>query len=231
MMIRKTALGGLLAFLLILSLGLWVTPASAYTVRWSGQPGIVTFDSPKATMGYNTSGLNNLQLEIRTIGPSAGAGTQYAQIHLHAYYSCTTGWCTAGQQNWTTIWFSTPLNVSSVAFSVAVPTGRYYTYVAQTTWYNANRTIVGQETYYPTAGGMSVFTNGQPYWGNNDFACVGYAVNRGVCRPWGRATASFSPTGNLYVLWAASCGCTIPGAGATTANSGFGTRTARLSAP
>jgi hypothetical protein len=182
--------------------GLAATPASASTITWSQTPGNVTFSSPMARMGVYGPGQDSIQLDVNTVGASTAAGKQYAQVHLHVYYSCasTTGWCSQGSQNLYTGWFYTQWDLSGQVLSVPVPTGRYYTYVAETTWFNANNTIVGRETYYPTAGTLQSFQNGQWYYGNRDFACVYYAYQNHACSPYGLARAPFSPTGTLYVL-------------------------------
>jgi hypothetical protein len=202
MRVRKTVLSGVFAIVLLVSLAFWQAPASAYSLTWSGRPGNMSFSDPVARLGVYGSAEDSVQLDVNTVSASSGAGQQYAQIHLHVYYSCTAGWCNAGSQNWYTGWFYTQWDLSGSVLSIPVPVGRYYTYVAQTTWYNANGTAVGRETYYPTAPGVQPWYNTQPYYGSHDFACVGYAHDHHACTQYGLAGASFSPTGKVYVLYA-----------------------------
>jgi hypothetical protein len=202
---RRRLLGAVVAFvLLVVPLTAVASPASATSLRYSGTPGSVSFKDPVANMGVYGSGQDNLQLLVGKVGASSAAGQQYAQVYLRAYYSCSTGWCTAASTSVYTGWFSPGQSVDfgGTFVGVQVPTGRYYTWVATTTWYNANRAVVGQETYYPTAGTTQWFSTTQWYDGSHDFACVAYAYQNGVCRPYGLAGSSFSPTGSLYTLYA-----------------------------
>lgn len=199
-MVRRAALGVVATVIALVGMLLSSPQASSYSLRYTQSPGNVTFANPMAAMGLYGSGQNNLQLYVNTVGPSGAAGQQYAVIFLRAYRTCSTGWCNAAQHSWSTPWFypGQTLNYRGAVFSIQVPTGQYYTYLATTTWYNASGHQVGQETYYPTTGSTGWI--GSNYYGNRDFACVAYAMSRGVCHPYGLGAASFSPTGSLYVL-------------------------------
>jgi hypothetical protein len=203
MKVRRGIISAMSAMLLFLGLSVVASPpASALNITWTRHPGNVTFDKPVVRMGYDSATYDNLQLVATTVSGSASAGYQYAVIHLHGFYSCSTGWCNAGAKNWTSPWIYGTQRVNVGNIQLSVLDGRYYTYIAQTTWYDTNGYVVGQETYYPTASGTAWFQNGQWYDGNGDFACVAYAYNQGKCRPYGLAAASASPTGSLYTLYA-----------------------------
>jgi hypothetical protein len=169
----------------------------------------VSFRDPLADIGYAGSGADQVELNVASIGGStATTGWQYAQVHLQVYYYCATGWCSGGATDWYTPWFTsgqtiTPQQRPSVGVPRQDPSGRYYyyTYYAQTTWYDANRTVIGWERYYPTGGTVTPFTHGaDTFYGSHDFACVGYAHNNHYCSFVGPVAASFSPTGQLYTL-------------------------------
>jgi hypothetical protein len=234
---RKILLATAVVMPLVIVLGT-ASAAEAWSIKWSGTPGNVTFyTGPAGTdghgparifMGVSSDTSNNFRFATptATAAPSSGNSNytywQYVQFYIRAYYLCGstgTSWCfESGKgeaQSWYSGWFHPGQTITpNVALNVAVPTGRYWTMLATTTWYNSNGYVIAQETYYPDQNmkaKFDVYPNNGGYppgaqmYGSYDMACHTYAYQIAhQCTPYGLYNSYNlkSPSGYVYMLYA-----------------------------